>query len=228
MNEPNLLRKFLRKATSIAFRPALLFYLKKDRRYRFHQTQIVVKKNVFHPGFFFSTKFLLASLDRFNLKDQSLLELCAGTGLIAIECAKRGANVTATDLSEDAIENLYVNAAMNRVNIKIIHSDVFDCIPSQTFNFIVLNPPYYKKDAENSSELAWYAGKDLGFFRKLFQQIKSYMNQTTVALMVLSEDCDLNSIMKIAEENDLLLELTKQKLFYWERNYIFQIALRHR
>jgi release factor glutamine methyltransferase len=222
------LKKFLRKTTGIVFRPVLRFYLQKDRRYKFRQTQIIVKKNVFHPGFFFSTKFLLAYLNRFNLKDRSLLELCAGTGLIAIECAKRGASVTATDLSEDAIENLYMNAAMNRVNIKVIHSDLFDCIPSQIFDFIVLNPPYYKKDAQRSSELAWYAGKDLEFFRKLFRQIKSFMSQTTTVCMVLSEDCDLNSITEIAGENGLLLELKEQKLFYWERNYIFQIALRPR
>jgi release factor glutamine methyltransferase len=92
----------------------------------------------------------------------------------------------------------------------------------------VLNPPYYKKDAEKPSELAWYAGKDLKFFGKVFQQIKSFMNHRTIALMVLSEDCDLNSIMKIANENALLLELKEQKLFYWERNYIFQIAAKHR
>lgn len=218
-----MLRKFIRKLTSLTIQPFVRIYLSRDRSYHFGETRIIVKKNVFHPGFFFSTKFLLSSLTDHDLKEKTLLEPGAGAGLISIEAARRGAIVTASDISAASVENLYLNAALNRVSLKIIRSDLFDEIPAQHFDFIVINPPYYKKDPATEPEFAWYAGSQLEYFSKLFGQIKNFMSRETIALMVLSEDCDLISIQKMAEANGLSMKLEKRKIFLWEENFVFQI-----
>ncbi|KJV98165.1 protein-(glutamine-N5) methyltransferase, release factor-specific [Rickettsia amblyommatis str. Darkwater] len=81
-----------------------------------------------------------------NDKFLNILELGAGSGCIAISllCELPNANVIATDISLDAIEIIKSNAAKYKVTdrIQIIHSNWFENIETQKFDFIVSNPPY--------------------------------------------------------------------------------------
>jgi len=77
----------------------------------------------------------------------SLLDLCTGSGCLAIALAKRfpNASVTAVDVSATALETAHRNAALNNVNINFLQYDVL--LPSflQTagsYDIIVSNPPY--------------------------------------------------------------------------------------
>ena len=75
-----------------------------------------------------------------------ILELGTGSGCIAISllCELPNANVIATDISLDAIEVARNNALKHHVtdHIQIIHSNWFENIENQKFDFIVSNPPY--------------------------------------------------------------------------------------
>jgi release factor glutamine methyltransferase len=180
---------------------------------------------VFHPGFFFSTKFLISHLKNYELKSKNILELGAGSGMISIFCAKNFANVTASDVSKTAIENIITNAKLNHCNIAVIHSDLFDSIPKQTFHFIIINPPYFPKDASTESELAWFCGSDFQYFEKLFKQLPDYLIPETVVLMVLSEDCNIKTIEAIAKKNKIQMKLKERRKFFGEENFIFQLHL---
>ena len=147
---------------------------------------------VFHPGLFFSTKILLKYLESIELKDKTLLELGAGTGLISVFAANQNAKVKATDINSVAIKNIKLNAEMNKVELNILRSDLFDNIPKQIFDFIIINPPYFPKDPKTESEQAWFCGSDFQFFRKLFKQIGDYICASTNITIILSEDCDID------------------------------------
>jgi len=41
------------------YRPLLLHYLRKDRRYRTDRFDLIIRKSVFHPAFLAAPKFLL-------------------------------------------------------------------------------------------------------------------------------------------------------------------------
>jgi len=81
-----------------------------------------------------------------NDKVGRVLDLCSGSGCIAIACAYAfsQANIVASDVSKDALEV----AAINRGNhgledrLQLIESDLFENIPPQKFDIIVSNPPY--------------------------------------------------------------------------------------
>ncbi|MFP3011980.1 MAG: bifunctional peptide chain release factor N(5)-glutamine methyltransferase PrmC/tRNA (guanosine(46)-N7)-methyltransferase TrmB [Rickettsia sp.] len=81
-----------------------------------------------------------------NDKLFSILELGTGSGCIAISllCELPNANVIATDISLDAIEVARNNALKYHVTdrIQVIHSNWFENIEDQKFDFIVSNPPY--------------------------------------------------------------------------------------
>ena len=215
--------KILKRFFKLFYKPFLQKYLSGERNYRYQNMHLKIYPGVFHPGFFFSTKILLDYLERYELKNQLFLELGAGSGLIAISAAKKGAVVTATDISRRAMENISVNRQLNNVIIEEIHSDLFDSIPHQIFDFIVINPPYYKGIIRTEADHAWYAGEQLDYFQKLFRQLPAYMNGLTHAIMILSDECDITAIQKLAADWKLTLKPVFSKKVLWETNFIYEI-----
>lgn len=202
---------------------AYKIYSSQTRNYTYNGLKIKILPGVFHPGFFFSTRFLISHLSRYDLNSKNILELGAGSGMISVYCAKKGALVTASDISLSAIENVRLNAELNECNITVVHSDLFDSIPEQQFDFIVINPPYFAKEPENESEYAWFCGKEFQYFEKLFSQIGDFISRSTISLMVLSEDCEIEKIKSIAGKNKIEMNLVEAKKFFGERNFIYQL-----
>ena len=217
----NLAKKILFSILSRVYK----IYSSKERSYNFDGMIIKIFPGVFHPGFFFSTKFLISHLKYYKLKNKNILELGAGSGMISVFCAKNFAEVTASDISKTAVENIIANAKLNNCNITAIHSDLFDSIPNQNFDFIIINPPYFPKDASTESELAWFCGGDFQYFEKLFKQLPDYLFPETIVLMVLSEDCSIKTIEAIAKKNNIEIKLKDRRKFFGEENFIFQLHL---
>ena len=89
-------------------------------------------------------------------KKINILDLCTGSGAIAVSLAKyiKDVNIIATDISENAIEIAEKNAIKNNVEnkIKFVVSDMFKNIENK-FDIIVSNPPYIEtKEIEKLSK----------------------------------------------------------------------------
>ncbi|UDG80760.1 50S ribosomal protein L3 glutamine methyltransferase [Candidatus Hartigia pinicola] len=103
---------------------------------------------------------------------KTILDLCTGSGCIAISCAYefRNTAVSAVDISRDSLEvtekNIFNHGFEDR--IKIIHSDLFQDMSSMKYSLIVTNPPYVDKEDLNNlpkefhsePKLALAAGKN--------------------------------------------------------------------
>lgn len=79
--------------------------------------------------------------------DIRLLDLCTGSGCIAISLAVKGGyeSVTATDLSEEALKVAERNAKTHQKKIIFRQGDLFSALPrteAGTFDIITSNPPY--------------------------------------------------------------------------------------
>ena len=97
-----------------------------------------------------------------------VLDLCTGSGAIAIYV-----DITASDISLEALEIARENAINNNATIKLIESDMFENLDFD-YDIIVSNPPYIKtdvietldKDVQCEPHLALDGGKDgLRFYR---------------------------------------------------------------
>jgi release factor glutamine methyltransferase len=220
------MRSLIKHILGRTYKPLLVRYLSKTRIYSWKGITVEVPPSVFHPGFFTSTKLLLHYIKHKNFKKTSVLELGAGSGLISIYAAKKGAYVMATDINPVAIRCLKRNSELNKTELTILHSDLFANIPVNHFETIIINPPYYKKEPTTNEEYGWYCGENGEYFQKLFSEIKNYMHERTQVLMVLCDGCDLEMIENHAQEKGFILQCVYQKKSMIERNYIFQIFLK--
>ena len=79
-------------------------------------------------------------------KEGKILDMCTGSGCIAIVVAKKtGCTVTAADVSEKALEVAQKNAVANEVadKIEFVKSDMFANVEGK-YDIIVSNPPYIR------------------------------------------------------------------------------------
>lgn len=192
--------------------------------YSYGNIRLEIPPEVFHPGFFFSTRLLLRYISALSLKGQRFLELGAGSGLISIAAAKNGATVTATDINPVAVGCLRRNCDQNNVKAETILSDLFADIPEQSFDIIAINPPYYKKQPQTMADHAWYCGENGEYFVQLFTNLEEYIHKNSNVLIVLSEECDIDMINKIASSHNFYMQKKITKKSLWENLYIYQIT----
>jgi len=183
-----------------------------------------IPQEVFHPGFFFSTKLLLKYISQLSLNQKTFLELGAGSGLISIFAAKQRATVTATDINSIAVEFLQINRQMNDVNMSVLHSDLFEDINLQRFDIIAINPPYYKKQPKTDADYAWCCGERGEYFERLFNGLGNYMHANSSVLMILCDGCDIRMIEMMAKSNGFQMACVFKKKNLLENNFIFKIS----
>ena len=153
-----------------------------------------------------------------NLK---ILDLCTGSGIIAItlkkELSQFSIDVVASDISEEAIKVAKENAQVHDATIKFIQSDIFDNIADK-FDIIVSNPPYIDRKDEITMQdnvlkydphLALFAEEEgMYFYRKIIEQANDYLNENGVIFFEIGYD-QKDKIIKLADMNGYSAEVYK-------------------
>ena len=153
-----------------------------------------------------------------NLK---ILDLCTGSGIIAItlkkELSQFSIDVVASDISEEAIKVAKENAQVHEATIKFIQSDIFDNIADK-FDIIVSNPPYIDRKDEVTMQdnvlkydphLALFAEEEgMYFYRKIIEQANDYLNENGVMFFEIGYD-QKDKIIKLADMNGYSVEVYK-------------------
>lgn len=154
----------------------------------FMKLNFYVDENVLIPQP--DTEILVEELiDEYKTKKCKILDLCTGSGAIAISLAKyiKNAQIVATDISDKAIQIAKLNAERNLVHkkIKFIESNMFENIDDEDFDIIVSNPPYIKTDeikdldiqVKNEPYIALDGGQDgLKFYKIIIENAYRYVN----------------------------------------------------
>jgi release factor glutamine methyltransferase len=93
-----------------------------------------------------------------------VLDLCSGSGAVAVAAAKRGArSVTAVDVHRRSAWAIRLNARLNGVRVDARRGDLFEPVAGRRFDLITANPPYIPAPpdlAPQRGDRAWNAGAD--------------------------------------------------------------------
>ncbi len=150
-----------------------------------------------------------------------VLEMGSGNGLIAIECAKKGAKVTAVDIDEQAINHIKKIAEMENVEILTIRSNLFENVRGK-YDVIIFNPPYLPGDAENMIDLQWAGGGEFGdeTILQFLKDAKNYLKDKGEIFMVLSS---FNRLHKIKMRGYEMEKLGEMKLAF-HSIYVYRLV----
>lgn len=145
----------------------------------------------------------------------TVLDLCTGSGCVAISIAKYSrAAVSAADISSAALDVAKKNARDLGVNIRLVEGDLFENIPER-FDIITANPPYIAQNVyeglmrevrEHEPRLALVAPDNgLAFYRRIAAQAGAHMNAGATLLMEIGDEQGeaVSRILKDAGFNDV-------------------------
>lgn len=156
--------------------------------------KFIVNENVLIPRE--DTEILVQEAIESNKKN--VLDMCTGTGCIAISLAKyiKNAKITASDISITALNTAKQNAVLNNVYINFIQSNLFENIEDK-FDLIVSNPPYIrKKDIEKLQEevkkepILALSGGDTGliFYERIIKDAHKYLEKHGILMFEVGYD----------------------------------------
>lgn len=126
----------------------------------------------------------------------NILDLCTGSGCIAIACAKAfpEAEVDAIDVSTDALAVAQQNVEHYELTeqVHLIHSDLFNKVANKKYDVIISNPPYVAayemaelpQEYKHEPELGLTAGNEgLDFALKILQQASHYLTAQGILIV---------------------------------------------
>lgn len=159
--------------------------------------EISVRRGVFHPRLFFSTRILARHLLNLPLAGKEFLEIGPGSGVLSLLAARQGARVTAVDINREAVSCSQQNAELNGLadSVTVMHGDLFDPVQSGAqFDYIVWNPPFYPKPALDEAEMAWNAGEDFGVVRRFLRDALGWLSDGGRIVVIMPDNSETRSL----------------------------------
>lgn len=156
----------------------------------FYGHKFKVNNHVLIPRF--ETEELVANMlmfydDVFEGATVDVVDIGTGSGCLAVTLSVEEANmnVTATDISEDALAVAKENNDTLGGSVTFLHGNLLEPLVGKKFDIIVSNPPYIPDDeyvdeliTENEPHLALFGGKDgLDFYRRILEGANDLLNE---------------------------------------------------
>lgn len=148
---------------------------------------------------------------RYGKQSLRILDLCTGSGAIAISLSKiLNTQVFASDVSTKALKVAEKNNVLNNSKVEFIESNLFEQINGEKFDIIVSNPPYIKneeikslsKQVQNEPYIALAGGEDgLDFYRKIIDEAYKYINKNGYLCLEIGYD-QKEDLIKLIKQNE--------------------------
>lgn len=174
----------------------------KSKTFHYNDLTIEIISEVYDPSE--DTFLLLEALDiKFG---EYVLEIGTGCGLIALECARLGANVVCTDVNPYAVDlarrNYFRNKSFIKGSFEVRHGDLFSVVKKdERFDVVIFNPPYLPTKSEEHVggwfDVATDGGADgLSLTKRFIDGLPNYVNKGGRAYFVFSSLSNLKKLGK--------------------------------
>ncbi|MFF6993102.1 HemK2/MTQ2 family protein methyltransferase [Streptomyces sp. NPDC010273] len=144
-----------------------------------------------------------------------VLDVCTGSGALAVLASRLGARVSATDISWRAVMTARLNAARAGQRVQVRHGDLSMPWFGRTFDLVTSNPPYVPaRDARPPTwgrSRAWDAGRDgRHVVDRICSHASALLRPRGVLLMVHSSLCDAGATLTRLEDAGLRASVTER------------------
>ena len=176
--------------------------------------EVIVNPNVFSPAT--DTKLLVANIH--TKKGERILDLTTGSGSAAIAAGLQGASGLAVDINPDAVKNANQNFKRHNIQMRAIESNLFENVPTEQFDQIFANGPFFEGDITDPMDYACYGARS--FIEGLFSGVRKHLKKDGKLLIVMTALSDLEHFEKTAQNNGLKVSLiSTRKSDDGERTY---------
>jgi release factor glutamine methyltransferase len=159
--------------------------------------RLLIPPGVFRPR---SDSWLLADAVRERVSPGDLvLDVCTGSGLVAVAAAQAGGRTTAVDISRRAVLAARVNARLNGVAVETVRSDLLEALGDRRFHLIASNPPYLPgaRGPVRGRARAWEGGPDgRAFLDRLIAAAPQHLFPGGTLIVVHSSVCGLEATVE--------------------------------
>jgi release factor glutamine methyltransferase len=145
-----------------------------------------------------------------------VLDIGTGTGALAIAAIRAGASeVTGVDVSRRAVWTARVNAALQRLPLRVRLGNALKVIADERFDLVLANPPYVPAAgpcAVRGPARAWDAGLDgRQLLDPLCARMFDLLQPGGVLLMVHSALCGVDTTLRQLRDNGLKASIVQRR-----------------
>lgn len=147
----------------------------------------------------------------------SVLDLCTGSGAIAVAAARAGAGaVTAIDVSRRSVLTVRINARLNGVRVRALRGDLFAPVAGERFDFVVSNPPYLPAEDDalpaHGPARAIDAGTDgRALLDRICARAAAHLNPGGAVMLVHSDVIGLAPTVEALEASGLRADVVERR-----------------
>jgi len=132
---------------------------------------------------------------------KNILDMCTGSGCIAIACASvfPTTNVTAVDISTEALDVAKINVRAHKLDnrVHLVQSDLFtELATDKKYNLIISNPPYVAKETMKSLPAEYLHEPELALVapdtgcacvKTILEQARNFLTQDGILIIEVGE-----------------------------------------
>ena len=201
----------------------------------FHYKNLTIK---LHPEVYEPAEDTFQLLESIEVNSgDNVLEIGTGCGVIALECARLGANVVCTDINPYAValtkRNYNRNKSLIKGRFEVRKTDLFFTIKdNEKFDVIIFNPPYLptKKNEFVDGGSGWFdiatnGGIDgLRLIKRFIDGLSKYLSSNSKAYFVFSSLTNRKKINLYLFKNRLKGKIVSSYRFNDETLYVYCIC----
>lgn len=173
--------------------------------------------------------FLLIEVLKEELsKEDKVLDMGTGTGIVAMVAADRCKEVVGTDVNRKAVELARKNTSDNSIdNVNFLHSNLFEEVEGR-FDLVAFNPPYLpgsedERSMEGSEQ--WFGGEDGSeAIDRFSEEVKDYLSEEGRIILLVSSLTGLGRTKELFAEEGFETKLQQEKKIPWEKLFVLKIT----